>query len=306
MLSQGSRCCMSSEHGSPLTTELLLDIARPLSVLDKRIWEWVANVNQNMLQTDPQAQEQLVEIADLNRQYNDVSSGRRYFHKDYLADRHLLPYWTQTERFVAYLLAQQAASSIHEQLKHDMTAMEQKARELGDGLRERMLPTSCRTMPGWPYGRSGPETAARMPAKAPSPQASAQGSSATSKLTPGRFSFLLWAVYALIVLVTIPTFVKAYLCSAHTPGTTSDADFWFLVQSSATQLFGLAFGTAPIKSSKGGPLLWWLVPTLLAGVTTCLAPVLYVTVPTEWSSYCLLTGAAVQAFMLLQIASLET
>ncbi|TKA81599.1 hypothetical protein B0A55_03547 [Friedmanniomyces simplex] len=167
-----------------------------------------------MLQTDPQAQEQLVEIADLNRQYNDVSSGRRYFHKDYLADRHLLPYWTQTERSVAYLLAQQAASNIHEQLKHDMTAMEQKARELGDGLLRAyaadVLPDDARLAirEKWVrldalldvftreagYTRSlatWPEMAARMPAKAHSPQASAQRSSATSKLAPGRFSFLL-------------------------------------------------------------------------------------------------------------------
>jgi len=47
---------------------------------------------------------------------------------------------------------------------------------------------------------------------------------------------------------------------------------------------------------------FWLPRTIVAMICTVLAVPLYVSSPKEWSTFCMLTGSAIQAFLSLQLA----
>jgi hypothetical protein len=57
---------------------------------------------------------------------------------------------------------------------------------------------------------------------------------------------LVTALVSIITFLSALLTVPAYKFFAHTPGTTSDSDFWFLTQSSTMQLIGLLTITLPL------------------------------------------------------------
>ncbi|KAK3622148.1 hypothetical protein LTR56_022374 [Elasticomyces elasticus] len=304
---------MSARSEAQLTDEQLLNVADHLSKLDKAVCQWIYKYKFNQQKVDPEAARQIAEIDEVLSQYKEVAHDRSVFHKSYLEDRALLCYWGQAPEYVNCMFAHPKSTDIHDELKNDMAYMETKARQLDESLQQAYIAGVLterarlsvrekwtrldnvldvfvkqgfsRTLPTWSA------VSARMSASA-----RAYAPSAT------HFSLKLWATYILMIFITVPTFIKAYLCSQHIRGTTSDPDFWFLLQSTAAQLISLAFGMPPIRNTKNESMLWWLVPTVLAGIATFIAPVLYIFMPTEWSSYCQLTGAAAQIFLLLQVA----
>lgn len=100
------------------------------------------------------------------------------------------------------------------------------------------------------------------------------------------------------------TFALAYYYSDHLPGTTKDADFWFLLQGCITQVFTLIISGIPLKADSR---LWkrmWVPPMILALTCTVIAPPLYLTAPTEWSSFVVLIATGIQAFMVLQLVTM--
>src|SRR6202007_2604109 len=93
-----------------------------------------------------------------------------------------------------------------------------------------------------------------------------------------------------------------YRYSEHKPGTTEDADFWFLIQASAIQMLSISMSCIPLYNTSQLPKRVWIPLTIIALLCTLLAIPLYTYLPTEWSNFLSMIGGSIQAFMVLQIA----
>jgi hypothetical protein len=100
----------------------------------------------------------------------------------------------------------------------------------------------------------------------------------------------------------VPIFALGYRYSEHKPGTTEDADFWFLIQASAIQMLSISMSCIPLYNTSQLPKRVWIPLTIIALLCTLLAIPLYAYLPTEWSNFLSMVGASIQAFMVLQIA----
>ncbi|KAI1015759.1 hypothetical protein LB505_012012 [Fusarium chuoi] len=112
----------------------------------------------------------------------------------------------------------------------------------------------------------------------------------------GTFTTILWLTFIGTTLSNVWTFALAYNYSDHKPGTTKDADFWFLMQSCITQGFTLIISGIPLRANPVLRKRTWVPPMLLALMCTIIAPPLYLTAPTEWSSFVCLIATGIQAF----------
>jgi hypothetical protein len=113
-------------------------------------------------------------------------------------------------------------------------------------------------------------------------------------------AFILWIFFGCAVIATV-LFTLGYSHSTHLRGTTSDADFWFLIQATLMQIVGLAI-SALLEWRRGGLPKWrWCLPTAIAGASSMMAVPLYLVVPKEWSSFLSLVAGATQSFMTLQL-----
>jgi hypothetical protein len=96
---------------------------------------------------------------------------------------------------------------------------------------------------------------------------------------------------------------RAWQLSAPSPGTTLEADFWFLLQSCLMQIASLVPIFIELWTSSSGPVrprLWsWF---FAAGSLSCTiaSPFLYVLVPTATSAVVSFCGSALLAFVLLE------
>ncbi|KAI1027769.1 hypothetical protein LB503_011854 [Fusarium chuoi] len=121
----------------------------------------------------------------------------------------------------------------------------------------------------------------------------------------GIFTAILWLTFVGTTLSNVWTFALAYNYSDHKPGTTKDADFWFLMQSCITQGFTLIISGIPLRADTRLRKRTWVPPMLLALICTIIAPPLYLTAPTEWSSFVGLIATGIQAFMVLQLVTVS-
>ena len=112
----------------------------------------------------------------------------------------------------------------------------------------------------------------------------------------------MWTTFFGNVAVTIPLFWKAYQFSEHVPGSRLDADFWFLIQSCATQLVSLMVAGVGMWLQQPMSPWAWLPPVVLAAICTVLAVPLYTSVPAEWSALLTVFAGAIQSFLVLQLA----
>jgi hypothetical protein len=130
----------------------------------------------------------------------------------------------------------------------------------------------------------------------------ANQSDITSGLLGGKTdgAFILWSTLFGCAVTCTVFFALGYAHSPHLQGTTNDADFWFLIQSTIVQLLGLVVSALIERKSGGLPKWRWALPTAIAGACSIIAIPLYLVVPTEWSSFLSLVAGATQSFMILQ------
>ncbi|KAH8801746.1 hypothetical protein F5884DRAFT_526387 [Xylogone sp. PMI_703] len=109
-------------------------------------------------------------------------------------------------------------------------------------------------------------------------------------------------VSVLVFLAGIPG-VIAWTRSPHRPGSRSDPDFWFLIQSSILQVVSLITIVVSLQTRSRSPRQPWfwtwgfVVMSLICAVA---AIPLYLFVPTEWSATVSFAGGVSQAFVVLQ------
>jgi len=125
---------------------------------------------------------------------------------------------------------------------------------------------------------------------------------ATEQSRSRWISTLLWSTCLSNVVLTVPLLWKAYQFSSHLPGTQQDADFWFLVQSCASQLIGLILSGMGLWRQAPTMVWSWLPPTIAAGISNVIAIPLYLVIATEWSSFAVVVAGSIQTFLVLQLA----
>lgn len=113
-------------------------------------------------------------------------------------------------------------------------------------------------------------------------------------------TFVFWSVSAVCIWTSLTFFARGYAKSPHSRGSTKDADFWFLLQSSTTQLIGLSV-SALIEWQNRNHSQWrWIIPRGIAGICAFVAIPLYIAAPTEWSSFLSQIAGLTQTFMICQ------
>lgn len=112
--------------------------------------------------------------------------------------------------------------------------------------------------------------------------------------------FISWSAVVFCALLPIPLFSFGYSRSLHVQGTTSDADFWFLILATLTQIQGLAVSALLEWKRDCLPKWRWATPAAVAGACSIVAIPLYVLVPKEWSSFLSLAAGMTQSFMISQ------
>ncbi|KAK5400935.1 hypothetical protein LTR06_011104 [Exophiala xenobiotica] len=101
--------------------------------------------------------------------------------------------------------------------------------------------------------------------------------------------------------------VPAWRRSSQKAGSSTDADFWLLLQTTSMQLLSLFTTLAPLYGKKSEhslpwPMIWTRVLGVLGFCCSAAAVPLYLFVPTFWSSALSFLGSAFQTGLVLQLA----
>ncbi|EWY97387.1 hypothetical protein FOYG_02235 [Fusarium oxysporum NRRL 32931] len=329
---QPPKAIINSNYGPALTNEELYAVARSLSKLDQFLLLYCQHFYQQISSGDLNpgdvsaqrlALNDLDDIQTIITQIQDVNNGRFVFSSLYLKERHILYYWGRAFSFLSQNLL--AGDEIHQPSLGNLKRITDYAAEIESALldagSEGVLTSDYRLVLSerWDLLESAfnlyhqhsqsPRTVARWPEIArkvqAAPKVSPQETKAGLPTQSGTFTTILWLTFVGTTLSNVWTFALAYNYSDHTPGTTKDADFWFLMQSCITQGFTLIISGIPLKADPRLRKRTWVPPMLLALVCTVIAPPLYLAAPTEWSSFVGLVATGIQAFMVLQLVTVS-
>ncbi|ORY15962.1 hypothetical protein BCR34DRAFT_143714 [Clohesyomyces aquaticus] len=113
-------------------------------------------------------------------------------------------------------------------------------------------------------------------------------------------AIILWSTFFGCAVTSTALFALGYAHSPHLQGSTHDADFWFLIQTTTMQLLGLGASALLGWNSGDIPKWRWALPTGIAGACSITAIPIYLVVPTEWSTFLSLVAGGTQSFLLLQ------
>ncbi|ENH72267.1 hypothetical protein FOC1_g10004505 [Fusarium oxysporum f. sp. cubense race 1] len=265
----------------------------------------------------------LEDLQTIITQIQDVNNGRFVFSSLYLKERHILYYWGRAFSFLSQNLL--AGDEIHQPSLGNLKRITEYATDVESALLDAgsvgVLTSDYRLVLSerWDLLESAfnlyhehsqsPRTVSKWPEIARKvqavPKVSPQDTKAGLQTQSGTFTTILWLTFVGTTLSNVWTFALAYNYSDHTPGTTKDADFWFLMQSCITQGFTLIISGIPLKADPRLRKRTWVPPMLLALVCTIIAPPLYLAAPTEWSSFVGLVATGIQAFMVLQLVTVQ-
>lgn len=120
---------------------------------------------------------------------------------------------------------------------------------------------------------------------------------------------LVTATVVVLAVSAIPLGLAFHNSAGNAPGSTSDADFWLLIQNSLMQMLGLATTTLislaprPRKQhiTAWPKMLTWTIAVLGVGCALT-APLIYVRIPPMYSALVSFLASAAQACMVLQLA----
>jgi len=107
---------------------------------------------------------------------------------------------------------------------------------------------------------------------------------------------------------TIPL-IFAWYHSQPVVGTTSDPDFFFLIQKSIMQVLGIFTTMYPVSRNNAAsraPWYWALFFTVVGTACAVAAPFMYPYLPTFWSGFVSFAGTVAQVAMAVQLVLLAT
>ena len=97
----------------------------------------------------------------------------------------------------------------------------------------------------------------------------------------------------------------AWNFSDRQPGSWAEEDFFFLLQGNIMQVFGLVVTAISLAKNRSVLVAAWALPNVFTLILTCTSPLIYCLVPKWWSSSCTLVAASIEAFLVLQLATLQ-
>ncbi|KAF5981977.1 hypothetical protein FBULB1_4479 [Fusarium bulbicola] len=329
---QAPKAIINSNYGPALKDEELYALARSLSKVDHFLLVYCqlfyqeivsGRINAGDVTAQRLALDDLDDLETIITQIKDVDSGRFVFSSLYLKERHILYYWGRAFSFLSQILL--TDDEIHQPTLDNLERISEYASDIEAAvldagsagvltsdyrlvlserwdLLERALSLyhqhsqSPRTVAKWL------EIARKVQAQ---PKVSPQDTKAGLSTQSGIFTTILWLTFIGTTFSNVWTFAFAYNYSDHTPGTTKDADFWFLMQNCITQGFTLIISGILLRADPRLRKLIWVPPMLLALICTIIAPPLYVNAPTEWSSFVGFLAGGIQGFMVLQLATVS-
>jgi hypothetical protein len=104
----------------------------------------------------------------------------------------------------------------------------------------------------------------------------------------------------LLAMIPLPF---AWNASNSTPGTTSDADYSLLIQSTIMTILGIFIGVFPTFRQVRSSVTIWGQIYAIAGLVCAIAAIpMYTLLPTMWSALVNFISQMVQAYMTLQLA----
>ena len=127
----------------------------------------------------------------------------------------------------------------------------------------------------------------------------------SSSQVQSKIAIMLWSTFIVTNILTLPTVALGWQYSIHKIGTIKDSDFWFLLQSCGMALLNLLTVALPMWKGtclpKASSTILWIFMAVGA-ISAISAPVFYLYLPTQWSSFLNIIAGAIQAFATLQIA----
>ncbi|RBR16966.1 hypothetical protein FVER53590_05727 [Fusarium verticillioides] len=330
--SQPPKATINDNYGPALTNEELYAVARSLSKLDQflllycqHFYQQIASgeLNPGDVSAQRLAVNDLEDLQTIITQIQDINNGRFIFSSLYLKERHILYYWGRAFSFLSQNLL--AGNEIHQPSLGNLERIIEYASDIQSAVLDAgsagVLTSDYRLVLSerWDFLEGAlnlnhqhgtyyhnvakwPEIARKIQA---APKLVPQDTRAGFPTQSGTFTTILWLTFIGTTLSNVWTFALAYNYSEHKPGTTKDADFWFLMQSCITQGFTLIISGIPLRADPRLRKRTWVPPMLLALICTIIAPPLYLTAPTEWSSFVGLIAAGIQAFMVLQLVTVS-
>lgn len=110
----------------------------------------------------------------------------------------------------------------------------------------------------------------------------------------------LWWMLFIGGAISLISSAVGFAYSRPSKGSTKDAEFWFLVQSTTMQLLGLGIAALLEWREDAMPKHRWAVPAAIACFLAVLAVPLYLMLPTKWSSLACVIASGLQPFLMLQ------
>jgi hypothetical protein len=111
------------------------------------------------------------------------------------------------------------------------------------------------------------------------------------------------AIVSVGVLVSFIPIIFAWRNAEATPGSTTDADFWLILQNAMLQILGVCTAMLPIyKRFQGAAWHWARAFSIICCFCAISSIPIYLYMPTMWSALLSFFGSAAQAYLALQLA----
>ncbi|MCJ1439519.1 hypothetical protein MMC27_008913 [Xylographa pallens] len=217
-------CQVSTKDSSSITHKTLIDVARQLGNIEKEIVNIVSDVS---------ADNEYANIKDVKRQFDELRDGSGSYHKDYLVDTQLLKYWNRAISLASIDFRPDEHPLLRYVERIGKTASGMNPIGLFNAARAGTLDADMqiaignkwllleRLLHAFETSQSGPVADVKRWSEIASGIQGIESlrppikSTITQNDADVRISWLIWGLYALVVLSSIPTFAIAWQYSLH-------------------------------------------------------------------------------------------
>lgn len=323
---------MCDQYG-PAIKPAQIPLARALALFDIRLVHCIQKFHQKRASSPngtskPKALDWLADCNNITQQWEAIDSGLCQFSEHYMRSTSITAIWTEGMRIIQGVLRQRRATSNQSNKRDNFALFLEDYENLANKVHTEMIhaaqegllevdflpPIQERWMrldetvtldydlgnvdldEDIPVLLRGSQTWQQVRSSVQMDDRGARYHAGSKKYK----ALILWLAFFSCAVAPIPLFSLGYARSTHLQGTANDADFWFLILATATQIQGLLVSSLLEWERDSLPKWRWGIPAALAGASSIMAAALYVHVPTEWSSFLSLVAGTTQSFMISQ------